>query len=85
MIAAFSFVACVATVWASRLVAQGTLKPVYVLGIVSGLYYAVVNAALAAHDAGILFPVIPSVWGAVTSAIGLRRLHARPVDPDARD
>jgi hypothetical protein len=75
MITVLSILACSLTMVMSWLLSQGRLKAVYVLGIVNSLCFIVLNGSLAVSgQPGILFLIVPSAWGIVTSFIGLRRL-----------
>ena len=78
MISCLSVFACLLKMTASYLVAQGKLKAVYLLGIVNGSTYTVLNVVIAANGSGqgfVLFLAIPSAWGVAMSVKGLRRLR----------
>lgn len=77
MINALSITACLLTMTSSYLVAQGRLKPAYLIGVVNGSLYVILNAsiALANRDqAGVMLLVIPSAWGVAMAFKGLSRL-----------
>ena len=70
-----SIILCVLTMLNSWLVSRGRLRAVYLIGILLGIGYLVINAMLAASGASVAFLIIPSAWGILTSALGLRRLN----------
>jgi len=75
MVTGLSFVACVLCMVSSFLIAQGKLRAVYVLGLINCFCLIGLNATLAATDPGILFMVIPSLWGIAMNLLGLKRLR----------
>lgn len=75
MITSLSFVACVLCMTSSYLVAQGRLHAVYLVGLVNCCCLIGLNIALSARDPGVLFMVIPSLWGIAMNFLGLQRLR----------
>lgn len=78
MINAIAITACLLTMTSSYLVAQGQLKPVYVIGVVNGMLYVILNSAIAVADPsqlGVIVLIIPSGWGVAMAVVGLRRLR----------
>jgi hypothetical protein len=76
MISVLSVLACVLAMTCSFLVARGKLRAVYLLGIVNGLVYCLLNALLAASGQPfVLFLMVPSAWGVAMSVLGLLRLR----------
>jgi hypothetical protein len=69
---------CVLAMTNHWLVAHVKLKAVYILGIVNGLLFVLLNALIAAEGSaqiGVALLVIPSGWMVFTSGLGLWRLH----------
>jgi hypothetical protein len=78
MINAIAITACLLTMVSSYLVAQGQLKRVYVIGVINGTLYVILNGAIAIADPsqmGVMVLIIPSGWGVAMAIIGLRRLE----------
>jgi hypothetical protein len=76
MINALSFIACVSTMTASVVCAFGKLKVLYMLGIINGCLFVLLNAAIASsgHQAVGLM-IVPSVLMICTNSFGLWRLR----------
>lgn len=78
MINVVSVIACLLTMISSYLVAQGRLKAVYLIGVINGSLYVILNAAIAFADpsqVGVIVLIIPSAWGVAMAVVGLRRLQ----------
>lgn len=79
MITVLSMIACILAMVTNWFLARGMLKIVYLLSIVHGSCFVVLNALLALssnEQAGVAALIIPSAWMIVTSLLGLRRLQA---------
>ena len=83
MITLLSITGCILAMICSWLVSQGTLKPVYILGIMTSLCFIAINTMLAiGGEPGVLFLIVPSAWAIVASVIGLRRLRAVEINEE---
>lgn len=77
MIGILSFTTCVLTMLGSWFVSQGRLRPAYLVGIVNGSCFVVVDLILAIegpHPA-VAILAVPSAWGIAMGFVGLKRLQ----------
>ena len=75
MITALSLIACILCMLSSYLVARGRLRAVYIVGLASCCCLIALNVLLSVKDPGVLFMVIPSIWGIAMNVYGIRRLR----------
>ncbi len=76
MITTLSLTSCLMSMLISWLVALGKLRVVYVLTIINGCLFVLLNGILAltpGHE-GVAVLMIPSAWMIVTACVGLFRL-----------
>lgn len=75
-----TFLSLAATIFAmtgSLLLAIGRLRVVFLLGMVTGSCYALLDLLLALREgqAAVAWLIIPSLWGVLMHYLGLRRLR----------
>src|SRR5687768_1975234 len=78
MINVLALTTCTLAMVSQWLVAHVKLKAVYVLGMVNGSLFVLLNTLLAVEATGqaaVALLVIPSAWMIFTSALGLHRLY----------
>lgn len=78
MITILSLAACILTMVNSWLLSRGQLRAVYIIGIISGTVYTVINGVIACSaDPGVAFLAIPSMWGIAMCISGLKRISPK--------